>query len=348
MISSQNGSAEERHFPWIKDGEKFALIGLDVPVEPEFTEMVLDDGMMALADRSFELPDYWKNWLGSIRVEQINECTLFLLAKCESQTVGIVDGEDKCLISKVGHWMMGLCLSQKISVTEGIFQAVGHCKDGKIDIRNFSSLVPPLGSIVSEFGPIGEERLISAANIAGGLHEITDKEAAYWRLLRCLHIYQEARSQRDILDRVHQFTRCIEGLIVPTQGNTKSQFKSRTELFIGPKHHELMGKLYDVRSDVEHLHENKLLEQFDRDQRIEIAKLEAVSEWIARSCLTRILLSPQLRAMFGNVMNLNSFWALDPEQRRMVWGDPVDPMDTAKQFNFSYITNSALGSRVQE
>jgi hypothetical protein len=42
---------------------------------------------------------------------------------------------------------------------------------------------------------------------------------------------------------LHQYCRCIEGLILPDPGNTKKQFRSRTELFIGPKHHVLMGEL---------------------------------------------------------------------------------------------------------
>lgn len=80
------------------------------------------------------------------------------------------------------------------------------------------------------------------------------------RLFRTLHIYCEARSTPDILDRLRQYCRCIDGLILPKAGETKRQFKSRTELFIGPRHHELMGEIYDVRSAVEHLHENRYLE----------------------------------------------------------------------------------------
>ena len=74
------------------------------------------------------------------------------------------------------------------------------------------------------------------------------------------------------MDRLHQYCRCIDGLIVSKQGEAKSQFKSRTELFIGPRHHTLMGETYAVRSDVEHLHENKHLEVFDRNARLDLVK----------------------------------------------------------------------------
>jgi hypothetical protein len=42
------------------------------------------------------------------------------------------------------------------------------------------------------------------------------------------------------------------------------------------RHNHLMGEIYDVRSAVEHLHENKYLEVFDRTQRLDLAKKELI------------------------------------------------------------------------
>jgi hypothetical protein len=56
-------------------------------------------------------------------------------------------------------------------------------------------------------------------------------------LFRVFHLYLEARMIRDNMGRQHQYCRCIDGLIVSTQGQAKKQFKSRTELLIGPRHH---------------------------------------------------------------------------------------------------------------
>ena len=53
-----------------------------------------------------------------------------------------------------------------------------------------------------------------------------------------------------MFDSERKDARCIDGLILPDTGKTKQQFKSRTELFIGPRHHELMGDIYDLRSAV--------------------------------------------------------------------------------------------------
>ena len=57
-----------------------------------------------------------------------------------------------------------------------------------------------------------------------------------WRLRRTLqYLYWRHVRLQDTLDRLHQYCRCIDGLILPDAGETKRQFKSRTELFIGPR-----------------------------------------------------------------------------------------------------------------
>jgi hypothetical protein len=121
----------------------------------------------------------------------------------------------------------------------------------------------------------------------------------------------EARTNADILGRLHQYSRCIDGLILPNAGETKRQFKSRTELFIGPCHHELMGEIYDVRSAVEHLHENRYLESFDRETRLDLLKKEATAEHIARNAIARIVGDSNLWHHFANTSALGKFWALD-------------------------------------
>ena len=73
-----------------------------------------------------------------------------------------------------------------------------------------------------------------------------------------MSVYTEGRVASQIIDRIHQYSR-IDGVILPDIGHTKQQFRSRTELFIGSHHHQLMGEIYDARSNVEHLHEYRYL-----------------------------------------------------------------------------------------
>jgi hypothetical protein len=257
-----------------------------------------------------------------------------------------VDADNQLLQRRVADWYMGLMLVTKFFQSDDPFIASGICQNSEIDIRQFQPLEPSSRTIVDNYPSISKEDLTRAASIGARLESFKGPwQPSHWRLLRCLGIYQSARCDRDVLNRIHQFTRCIEGLIVPNQGETRKQFKRRTSIFVGPDHHDLMGELYDVRSHIEHLHENRYLEQFDRSTRIRLAELEAVSEWVARCSLARILLDPALTAHFGSVDALAQFWARGEAACRTTWGDPLDPLAPLSGFRFKYVSDARLGAR---
>ena len=105
----------------------------------------------------------------------------------------------------------------------------------------------------------------------------------------------------------------------------------------------MMGETYDVRSDVEHLHENKHLEVFDRTARLELVKKLEMMEYIARSALLRIVLESKLWPHFANTPALQAFWALDEKQRRALWGASINPTDAVAEFDPRYISDAQLG-----
>ena len=95
---------------------------------------------------------------------------------------------------------------------------------------------------------------------------------------------------------------------------------------MGPRHHDLMGEIYDVRSAVEHLHENRYLEGFDRKVRLDLLKKEAIVEHIARTSISRIIENSALWPHFANTTSLGAFWSLPDTERKKIWGEPIDPM----------------------
>src|SRR5262249_4768932 len=159
---------------------------------------------------------------------------------------------------------------------------------------------------------------------------------------RTLHIFLKTRTIKETIDRIHQYCRCIEGLILPKAGDTKSQFKSRTELFIGPRHHDRMGGIYDVRSAVEHLHENRYLENSDRLPRLELVETGLLIDAIARMALIRIVGDSNLWTHFANTTALSTFWRLPEPERRRIWGDPIDPTDALSDFDPDRVLNVDL------
>jgi hypothetical protein len=331
---------------WIENGEKYALVGLSIKFEGHHRAVKITPNLWVLADTTFNVPSHWQDWLGSIRARGVEDCNLFLLSKLASSTPDVLDAENQKLQQRAWEFYVGLLLASTFAPTHRPVLLTGSRRDGEIDIREQKDFDSPVPCLFRPYPPVGPENIRLAAQLGENLNALATPplRGRHWRLFRILHIYTEARTIGDILDRLHQYCRCIDGLILPDPGNTKKRFKSRTELFIGPHHHDMMGDIYDVRSAVEHLHENRYLEGFDRATRLDLLKKEAMVEHVARTALARILGDDTLWGHFANTPALAKFWALTPTERRGIWGDPIDPLDAIADFDPKYIHDGLLGA----
>ena len=330
---------------WISEGEKYALVGLQVKLEGTPPPERIASNLWVLTTTTFDVPPQWREWLGSIRADDVAGSNLFLVSKFSSATPGVLDDENQSLQRRVQHFYVGLLLSTMFSPSHKPVMLTGARWDGVIDIRQQCDLKVPAPQVFHRYPSIVADDILSAAQLGQKL-DAMDPETVpggLWRFFRTLHLYVETRAIGEPLDRIHQYCRCIDGLITPAIGKTKRQFKSRTELFIGPAHHDLMSALYDIRSDVEHLHENRYLETFDRDIRLDLVKKEAIVENIVRTTLARIISRIALWPLFGNTAALEKFWALSPHERREIWGDPIDPMGPVADFDPQYLHDGHLG-----
>ena len=330
---------------WLADGEKYALAALEVKLEGTRPPEQVAPHLWILTDTTFDVPPRWRDWLGSIRAEEVARSNLFLVSKLASATPSVLDGENQSLQRRVRHFYVGLLLSAMFSPTHKPVILTGARQDGVIDFRQHWDLELPAPQVFRPYPPVLGNDILLAARLGQKLDAMLPETVpgGLWRLFRTLHIYIETRAIREPLDRIHQYCRCIEGLIRPDVGETKRQFKSRTELFIGPTHHDMIGELYDIRSDVEHLHENYHLEIFDREVRLGLVKKEAIVEYIARKALARIIRQDSLWPHFGNTAALGDFWALSSDKRQKIWGDPIDPMAPIESFDPKYLHDGLLG-----
>jgi hypothetical protein len=331
---------------WIDDGDKYALFGLSVKIEEPVPLQKLTPRLWVMGDAKFDIPAHWREWLGTIRAEEVEDCNLFLFSKLRSQTPDVLDGENADLKQRAWHFYVGLLLASAFAPSHKPVLLTGSRRDGEIGVRSQDDFDTPIPCFFRAYPPVTFADIQLAAALAENIDAIrtASLSGGHWRLFRTLALYVEARTVQDNIDRLHQYCRCIEGLIVPRPGDTKKQFKSRTELFIGPRHHELMGDIYDVRSAAEHLHENKYLEIFDRETRLDLMKKEAMVEYIARSTLARVLGDRNLWPHFANTTALQSFWALEEKKRRELWGCAINPYDAIVDFDPRYISDGHLGA----
>ena len=330
---------------WIDDGEKYALVGLQVRLKGAPPPERIAPNLRVLTDTTFDVPPEWREWLGSIRADQVEGSNLFLVSKLKSTTPGVLDGENQSLQQRVQNFYVGLLLSAMFSPSHKPVVLTGARQEGVLGIRQKTDLDIPAPQVFRPYPPVVAGDIRLAAQLAQQLDAMQPDAAPahLLRLLRTLHIYVRTRAIREPLDRIHQYCRCIDGLILPTIGKTRRQFKSRTQLFIGPNHHDLMGELYDIRSNVEHLHESRYLETFDREVRLDVVAKEAIVEYVARSALARIVCNDALWPHFGNTAALNVFWSLSLDEQRNIWGDPIDPLEPLAEFDSEYLHDGRLG-----
>ena len=100
---------------WIADGEKYALVGLQVKLEGKPPPEQIAPNLWVLTATTFDVPSEWREWLGSIRSDEVAGSNLFLVSKLESTTPGVLDGESQSLQQRVGHFYVGLLLSAMFS-----------------------------------------------------------------------------------------------------------------------------------------------------------------------------------------------------------------------------------------
>ncbi len=341
MAASQDLSA------WIEDGAKYAFVGLEVKLEEGLSPGPIASGLWVIPEAKIQIESHWREWLGTIRSKEIGRCNLLLLTKLRSSTPDVLDAENIQLTGAAWGFYVGLLLASAFAPANRPVMLTGSRRDGVIGIRQQQDFESPTPSVIRPYPPVLASEVQLAARLATSLAALPKAQipGGQWRFFRTLNIYIQARTTGDLLERIHQFARCIDGLIAPDVGQTKRQFKSRTELFIGPRHHDLMGDIYEARSASEHLNDNRYLERFDRGTRLDLVKKEAIIEYVARTSLARVLGEPTLWPHFVNTSGLDRYWESDPANRRRIWGSPVDPQDALLEFDERYISDADLGAR---
>jgi hypothetical protein len=165
------------------------------------------------------------------------------------------------------------------------------------------------------------------------------------RLSRVLSLYMEARTLLDWMDRIHQYTRCLDGLTIPPGGGTGKKFADRMALIVGSAHRDLFEEIYGIRGAIEHLRENDYLEPYDRVGRLDLVKKAGIVEYVCRSSLVRILETKSLWQYFKTQSSLMAFWDLPAADRESEWGATIDPLAGIAGFDEAQFSDADLRSR---
>jgi len=131
-LSSNGGMGQSTSRSWIADDEKYGLLGLSVKVTaPAVSKLDLLPRFQIIGADDFSVPDHWRGWLGTIRVEEVEACDLFVATKLTSAAPEVLDAENIQLNDWVWDFYGGLLLSSTFATAHKTVVLTG-CSGGEV------------------------------------------------------------------------------------------------------------------------------------------------------------------------------------------------------------------------
>jgi hypothetical protein len=330
----------------VNQGEKYALIA----IPQAFVDDSLPEDFQAERDLwitrtlPFDIEGQWKGWVGSLLFDKLKGAGLFLISKGPAAHPDILDADNERYKLRVFHFYMGFQLTGFFWCNDQPIQLTGANRSGEIDVRFIGELQMPYSVPGAPSESIDIDRIRRATAVANAFHNVQNTKK-YERFNRSVRTFYSGISSNEGGERLHQFIRCVEGFIHPDPGKTGKQFKSRTELFLGPHHHEVAEEFFEIRSAVEHLHDPTgiITAPSEREKRIKLLQRAVEAEALARYIIQRFLLSPEIWPHFEDDISISKFWKLSAAEREKLWGVPFDIDTVSKQFDSRHIDAEALG-----
>jgi hypothetical protein len=321
----------------IQDGEAFALIAFESRSEVNLAPSELAPGIWVSSRSVIGLDEFWKAELGRARFRDFESCTVFLLAKGGNGSPFAGQSPK----DRLWRCYSGILLSQRFGIEQVPFLIEGHGVGNGFDVNRVSPLDPAIHAAANRWYRLSNADVLRGLQIGQAI-EIYPWAGAH-RLHRVLSLYLNARTRLEWMDRIHQYTRCLDGLTVPPGGGTGKKFAERMTLLAGLTNQALFEEIYKIRGAIEHLRENDYTEPFSRAGRIDLVSQAGIVEYVARSALIRVLETPTLWPYFATKPSLEAFWALPDADRERLWGQAVDPKDGLIGFDAQHFSDQDLG-----
>ena len=328
MTLVTNGPFPTQNFSF-QEGSKFGLLAInnvysDLPPGSEFQ---LADGTWVLTRVPFDADVTWKEWIGTINYERLKDSNVVLVHSQHSTVPALLDHEHQTLKKHV-WWTFRLLQLSGVLEYRGADLLAGSFFEGRPEVRQLSELLQFIPSKGYSRLPVSRERLQQATELRQRLAEM---EATYEfkRILRGLNALMNVLLQQDGQERMHQFVRSLEALILPEAGQTKRQFVHRCQTFARPgaDTQRVLGEAFEMRSTCEHLHDwERSLQSCPQDDRDNVAwQRTRQMERLASFAYSRILESPPLHGHFRNEASQSHFWTvMDDAGRKGIWGGQLD------------------------
>jgi hypothetical protein len=307
---------------------KFALLAVNnVYTNLPATAFQLSDGTWVMPTVPVADLGIWKEWLGSVRMERLGRANLVLFVEEASHNPEIVDEVHQRLDKTLSDLFYMLHLRPGIEVAEGADLLWGSSVGGVPGIRHMSQMPKFHQSKGWRRAPITADWLEEGLIFRAGVTAMDADRNLFRRVVRGLvTLFKGMQETRQ--DRLHQFVRSLEGLILPDIGSTQKQFAHRCQTFAraGDDTRTLLLEAFEMRSDTEHLNPwDEAVQSYPAEQREDVCwhRTRQV-EHLACDAYSRLLRDAALRTRFRTETEMAAFWKLPDDQRQTIWGKPLD------------------------
>lgn len=311
-------------------GHKFGSLCLvNAAVDRDLRERVLNlpENVSAIFGPPFEIEAHWREWLGSVRVENLAQTSLALLAHTQSNHPEILDGENEALLKTTSSIFYGLLMAEVFHHDSGLLLS-GANTEGVISVRQVIDLEPHIRPNGVHVRRISEIALQRAVNIGAGLRATHLPAPHYARLQSGFRAWLRGVREYYGGDRLHQFVRSVEAIVKPEIGRSEALFIHRCQIFAGSSDaaRQTLRELYQLRSQTEHMNTiDIVLANYDPAHREIIGSQRAYqSQLLANSVYERIVTTPRLQAFFDSDAHIDDFWRLPMHEQQATWGMPIN------------------------
>jgi hypothetical protein len=220
-----------------------------------------------------------------------------------------------------------LHLRAGIEVADGADLLCGSSVNGVPGIRQMSQMPAFHQSKGWKRAPVNTVWLEDGISLRAGVAAMDADKTQFRRVIRGMNTLFNGLKETG-QDRLHQFVRSLEALILPDIGRTEKQFVHRCQTFAraGDDTRDLLVEAFAMRSDTEHLNPwDEAVQSYPADQREDVCWHRTRQiERLACDAYSRLLRDAALRNHFRTEAAIAAFWKFPDDQRRALWGQPLD------------------------
>lgn len=311
----------------IRNNYKFAAIAFSRSTSVLKSRTKVGEGLFFLPQLPFEVDSKWQEWLGQLRSDEILRANLVLFATGPSANPGVFDVENQKLqraILKLLYSLLvlGIPSYANMNVLQGANQ------DGCITVSQVARM--PTFYVGSGSSPyvVNDDVVAQTRRIFESMETIYSLPGKFVQLTRGLKAFLQAMAEENDYDRLHQFIRSIDALLMTDKGQGKKQFKDRCRTFTlcARELEQVLDSMYELRGRVEHLRDwHDLFQKSNDQERLSTANRRTrQAEALSRHVYKEILATPTLLNIFEGNQSIIEFWRLPEDERARVWSNKFD------------------------